>query len=748
MAVVDDQRRLLFYNSAADAITKKVLGRGLELHLPVGDFLLDETRQTFNDAIDRALGGEEIDLTLEVPGLVEAADWREYRFRPVRDDGTRAVYVSAVDVAAEQRANQQFWTIFGAAPIPMLILDAQGSIREVNDVFCDQLGYRRDAIVSKPISTIVPEELREKVAREYRQFAAGEIGTSWDAQTPHSRWYSRERRYTRADGELRWADVARVAIRHFDESLDYVLVMLLDTTEYKNVQRDLENERVRTQAIFDAAVDGIVTVDKEGLIRQFNHAAEEIFGYPADEVVGKCATLLVPPTQRSQAGNHLERAELRRLARIVGGGGEFDAMRKDGTVFPVYLTVGEIHFDREATYVGVIRDLTHQKELEQRLRRSERMEALGQLAGGIAHDFNNVLTIVNSYTHACKVALEEGQDCADYLKKIRIAADRGARLTRQLLTFSPEQIGEPERLDINEVVRELEGLIRSVIQEDIELEVLTEDDVPPIVADPGQMEQVLMNLVVNARDAMPQGGELTIKTRRVVLGAQHPVVHASTSLEPGDFAVLQVEDTGHGIDEATLARIFEPFFTTKPEGKGTGLGLATVYGIVQRYHGAILVDSKPGEGAAFAIYLPATSVAEDVAPVEQEEPQQQPPLQASGTVLVVEDEADIREPLCMVLESEGFTVLEASSGDEALEIVGNHPGKIDLVLTDVVMPGLTGIDLAKSLREQYPSIQSVLVSGYSGEVLERKDIDAQQVRVTKPYDLDDLLGMVRELLGD
>ncbi|QDG52340.1 PAS domain S-box protein [Persicimonas caeni] len=513
------------------------------------------------------------------------------------------------------------------------------------------------------------------------------------------------------------------------------------------LEAKLEESEEHTRAILNTAVDGIITIDEHGLIEQFNKAAEQIFGYRAEEVIGENVKILMPSPYREEHDGYIERYLRTGEARIIGIGREVEGQRKDGSVFPMELGVGEMNFGGETKFTGFVHDISDRRELEERVRRSERMEALGQLAGGIAHDFNNVLTIVNSYTYTSMAHDDLAPELEHYLSKIKDAAERGARLTRQLLAFSPEQIGEPRVLDLNEVIREIKGLARSIIEEDIEFEVRLESDLPRVEVDPGQIEQVIMNLIVNARDAMPRGGRLNIRTHKAYLS---PALRRSgyhPELSPGDYVLLIVEDTGVGMDEETRSHIFEPFFTTKPTGKGTGLGLATVYGIVQRYGGQICVESEPGEGSAFYIYFPlaeseaATWVTERVAQTRRE---------SSGgeTILLVEDEEDVREPLKLALEGRGYSVIEAKSGKNAIDVIDAYEGQIDLVLTDVIMPELSGVELVDHLAKEYPSMQSILVSGYSGEVLQRKEISPQRVRVAKPYDIDELASLVRDMLDE
>ncbi len=398
--------------------------------------------------------------------------------------------------------------------------------------------------------------------------------------------------------------------------------------------------------------------------------------------------------------------------------------------------------DGATLWNGIFVDVSEQRVLEDQLRQAQKMEAVGQLAGGVAHDFNNLLTAIVSSSELAADELEEHHPAREYLGEIRRATERAADLTRQLVAFSRRQVLRLEILDLAEVVMESERMLSRVIREDIRLETRLAESVPPVRADRGQLAQILMNLAVNARDAMLGGGILTIATGYREVDAA--TARSERGLMPGPYSLLVVEDTGIGMDDAVRARIFEPFFTTKDPGKGTGLGLSTVYGIVKQVGGYVQVESAPGCGAKFTIHLPSVPGA---TATRAEAPAARVQLRGTETVLIAEDEAGVRLPASRILTAMGYRVLEASDGLAALDVAERHGGTIDLLLTDIVMPEMDGAELARRLRGLRPALRVVYMSGYSTEAVATHGVITPGASfIQKPFTVQELAGRVRAVL--
>jgi len=422
---------------------------------------------------------------------------------------------------------------------------------------------------------------------------------------------------------------------------------------------------------------------------------------------------------------------------------EIDWKRKDGQTVTVRMNaiVMRNESGKVAGFQGYINDISDRKTLAKQLWQSQKMEAVGRLAGGVAHDFNNVLMIVGSYADLIKQRAVHDDQVNHYADQIRQSAKRAVSITRQLLAFSRQQILEPEVLNLNTVVTELGKVLPRLLGEDIEVVTTLEPALHPLKVDRGQMEQVLMNLAVNSRDAMPKGGRFEIKTENAVLDASHAASHFP--MNPGDYIKLTISDTGTGMSAEIQVQAFEPFFTTKERGKGTGLGLATVYGIVKQSSGFIWLSSKVGKGTTFEIYFPPV-VEEPTRPAEPR------PLAAaakgSETILLVEDEALLRDAICEFLESVGYNVLVASGGMEAKHICERHPAKIDLILTDLVMPGADGVEVANAVSLYYPGITIMYMTGYTDRAAEL--LDAGAIMLKKPFSLSELASKLHAALGD
>jgi PAS domain S-box-containing protein len=470
---------------------------------------------------------------------------------------------------------------------------------------------------------------------------------------------------------------------------------------------------------------------------QVNEAAVRTYGFSEDEFRGMSVRDVRPDGETPSFAAHIE--EWMQEGRHQG---QWQHRRKDGRCFEVDVVSHKLEYGGRSVRLVVAQDVSERLLLEGQLRQAQKMEAIGRLAGGVAHDFNNLLMVIKGHTELLLNILPPADPVTRKIGQIDRSADRATALTRQLLAFSRMQVLQPRAMNLNSVVEEMSNLIPRLIGEDIELVVRSAADLGTIRADASQMEQVIMNLAVNSRDAMPNGGRFTIETANVELDsvyrAGHPVV------QPGKYVLLAVSDTGTGMDAETQAHIFEPFFTTKEQGKGTGLGLATVYGVVKQSGGFIWVYSELGRGTAFKIYLPRVDEPAASIPAVHI-----PSSLARGTetVLLAEDEQDVREVTREFLESAGYTVLEAPGGDAALEISGAHSGAIDLLITDMIMPGISGQELARKMRALRDGIRVIYMSGYSEHAAgEAAKCDVAAVVLTKPFSRSVLLRTVRDIL--
>ncbi|HEY3384559.1 MAG TPA: PAS domain S-box protein [Vicinamibacterales bacterium] len=516
------------------------------------------------------------------------------------------------------------------------------------------------------------------------------------------------------------------------------VIFARDISERVDAQRALNESEAYYRALFENSPFPMWVFDLATLeFLAVNAAACQQYGYTRDEFARMDLRDIRPPE------------DVERLHEIVSVIGPDTAPRTDlvrhktkgGALIDVEVTGQRVRFgDRDARMV-VINDVTERRRLEHQLQQSQKMEAIGQLAGGIAHDFNNLLTIINNCADLAADDLTDSHPARGYLTAVREAGDRATRLTAQLLAFSRRQVRQPEVLDVNEIVRRIDPMLRRLIGEDIDLVTVCADAVQPVVIDRGQIEQVLVNLVVNARDAMPDGGKLTIETTNVELDDHYAGEHVG--VVPGRHVMLSVADTGCGMDAETQAQIFEPFFTTKTPGKGTGLGLSTVYGIVKQNGGHVWVYSEPGKGSTFKVYFPGTAGTPSA-------PRPSTPTQSSGgteTILVVEDEPQVRGLVQRILEHSGYTVLTAANASEALAVVGRAPGPIDALLTDVVMPEISGRQLADRLCATSPGLKVLFMSGYTANAIVHHGVlDPGIAFIGKPFTADDLRRRLREVL--
>jgi PAS domain S-box-containing protein len=512
---------------------------------------------------------------------------------------------------------------------------------------------------------------------------------------------------------------------------------------------DRQHAEARAQAMLDSSLDAVVGMDDQGKIVEWSPQAEATFGWTRAEAVGQLLTSLIVP-ERYRAGHDAGLAEYQRtgIGPILGRRRELEACTHDGREIPVELSITAAETVSGHVFTAFIRDLSIRRTsedqrlaLEERLRQSERLEGIGRLAGGIAHDFNNILAVVMNYSQFVEDTLPAESEVRDDVVQIRLAAERGATFTRQLLTFAHRGAVNPQDVQLNTVISDLRTMLRRTIPQSVKIDLQLAPDLWTTRIDVGQLEQLLLNLIVNAADAMPDGGTVLVETANVELNGLGPT---ASTLTPGRYVRLEVTDTGLGMSKEVVARAFEPFFTTKPQGKGTGLGLATAYGIVQQAEGGIAIQSVVAQGTTVRVHLPAqVGVAAESARVRASSVPA--PATSEAVVFVVEDEVAVRKAVVRILSDGGYNLMQAAGPASALDLARQWSGPIDLLLTDIVMPGLSGDELARELRKARPDLRVVYMTGYSGEM------DATTLRVDgpviqKPFTRDSLLAAVAEAL--
>ncbi len=632
--------------------------------------------------------------------------------------------------AALEEREQHLRTILQTTQDAFYLVDTQGKLLDVNDAYCMMSGYTREELQQMRVSDLEYVEDAQEVAGHIRRIM--------------SRGRDRfETQHRRKDGQI--LDIESSVT--FQDILGGRFVCFLrDITEHKRAEQSLRESEERFRQVVEGAPVGMF-IATDGLFRYLNQAALAMFGAQnPEQIAGQSVFARVHPDFHAAVSERARQlVEERKAVPFL----EERYLRLDGTAFDVEVTAIPFVFAKRNGAIMFIHDITQRKleddkrvALEQQLRQAQKMEAVGRLAGGIAHDFNNVLMVIQSYAEM----LQDGLPAFDSLRRntqqIIQAADRAASLTRQMLAFSRKQILLPVVLDLNAVINDTAKMLKRIIGEDIEIQINSAESIWAIEADSDQIVQVLMNLSVNARDAMAHGGTLMINTGNITVEEGSVGRHAFIS--PGDYVRLSVADTGIGMSRELQGQIFEPFFTTKEVGKGTGLGLATVYGIVKQSGGYVWVDSELGQGSCFTIYLPRVKGA--VAPITPVEPESRP--RGTETILVTEDEDTLRDAICDYLKTLQYTVLAASSGQQALSVVAEHEGRIDLLLTDLVMPKMSGGELSQLLETLRPELKTIFMSGYADDAVLRHGIrDRGAAFLQKPFSLGALARKVRETLG-
>jgi len=618
----------------------------------------------------------------------------------------------------------RFRRLFEAGQAGVVISDLHGNFKEANPAFLGMLGYTADDVSRGVVdwATITPPHRLVPDIEERAQLrATGFLPLM-------------EREYLHKDGRRIAALVGSAALEGSTECISY----FTNITERKRVEEALRASEEHYRTLFDEAPYPKFLYDHE--TRRYlmvNQAAIQTYGYSREEFMTMRLDDLQPPE------------DLARLQELVAdlkvgitNSGVHRHRKKDGRFIDVDITLHRFTLGGSPCVLAVALDVTERSRMEAQLRQAQKMEAIGSLAGGVAHDFNNLLSVILSYSKMLAESLKPGDPMRDDLEEISQAGCRAADLTRQLLAFSRQQILEPRVLDLNAVIKGVAKMLRRLVGEDVELSLVSAPGLGAVKADPGQLEQVLMNLVVNARDAMPSGGKLTIETANVVLDASYAAAHPGVAA--GGYVLLAVSDTGSGMDAATRERIFDPFFTTKELGSGTGLGLSTVFGIVQQSGGHIWVYSETGLGTTFKVYLPQTDAVYDAAPTTASDGLA---TRGTETILLVEDEEAVRVLTRTILERHGYRVIEAQSGGDALLICEQHTATIHVLLTDVVMPRMSGRKLAERLSSVRPEMKVLYMSGYTDDSIVRHGVLESGVAfLQKPITPETLTQKLREVI--
>ena len=654
---------------------------------------------------------------------------------PIFDAQGKIIGASKIvhDVTAQRRIEtrlEELTQALSLAPIMVCGLDGQithwggGLVRLYGFTAEEALG-RKSHDLLKARFPLPLEEINDELMRVGR----------WEGELVH----------THKDGR-RLVVWSYWALRHDQHGGGDTLVKLnLDVTEERRSQAMLEEREARLRSVLETAPDAIITIDERGIMQSFSNAAEKLFGYDAGEVIGRNVKMLMPQPYRGEHDGYLARYRRTGEKHIIGIGRKVEAQRKDGTTFPIELAVGEVgKAGKGRIFTGFIRDLSAREKMEQDLRQAQKMEAVGQLTGGLAHDFNNLLTAISGNLEMLEPRLADSDD-RELLKEAQDATELGAKLAQRLLAFGRRTPMRPQPLDLNTVATDLAELLRRTLGEAIVFETALEPNLPLTMTDSGQIENVLLNLAINARDAMPEGGRLIVETRRVELDAAYAAAHSEVT--PGQYVMLAVTDTGTGMTEEVQRRAFEPFYTTKGPGAGSGLGLSMVHGFVKQSGGHVQIDSELGRGTTIRIYLPVLESA--TSSKAKSETRKTARAQHRETILVVEDDPRVRRVSLRRLRELGYSALEAENGPAALALI-ERGGRFDLLFTDVVMAGgMSGIELAQKARERRPDLKVLFTSGYAEPAVMTQALLAEHAAwLGKPYAIQQLDEKLRGLLGE
>lgn len=591
-------------------------------------------------------------------------------------------------------SEKRYRTLFEESPAVMLVIDPDSAqIVATNEAAIQFYGYSREELTGKSLTEIVALP-GERVVQMLREAVPGH-------QYVHLQ-------HRLAGGEIRDVELSLGPINVNGST--YLFSIIHDITARKEAEEAIREGENKLHAITSLASDAIILIDNAGKVAYWNVAAEKMFGYDNSEMMGKDLGIVIPPRYMEAHKKGFTRFAETGIGPMIGKVYEVAALRKDGSEFPIELSISGLMLKGTWHSAGVVRDITERRSLEMQLRQAQKMEAIGTLAGGVAHDFNNILTAIIGFASLLTMKMAKSDPFLHEVNQILAAADRAVTLTQSLLAFSRKTPIETKPVSLNNIINKVETLLIRFLREDIDFKSTLATDEMTVMADPGQIEQVLINLVTNARDAMPKGGQLRISTDSIELDREFVRVHGYGT--PGRYASLTFSDSGTGMDKETVQRIFEPFFTTKEVGKGTGLGLAIVYGIIKQHKGFINCYSEPDHGTTFRIYLPLTRAL----PVVEKKMAETAPKWGDETILVAEDDTASRNFIKQVLETYGYTVVEAVDGEDAIARFIEHKDEIKLVIIDIIMPKKNGKEACRKMLKSKPDLKCLFTSGYSADI--------------------------------
>ena len=747
--VLDNGHRVMLWNRACEEMT------GIKPADIVGT---DEQWKPFYDHIRPVLADVIIDANIEdlsqlyhtyakskfIPEGLQAEGWYpnfngverylSFNAAPIRNSNGEliAAIETFEDLTEIKRTDKKFaeserryCMLFEKFPAVMLVIDPDSAeIVGANEAAILFYGYSREELTGKSMTEIIalPGEQVLQILRDATQ----------GPQHAHLQ-------HRLANGKIRDVELSREPFNINDKT--YLFLVIRDITTRKEAEEAVRDSDKKLQAITSLANDAIILIDDGGKVSFWNTAAEKIFGYEKSELMGKALDIIIPPQYKEAHKKGVTRFVETGSGPMIGKIYEVSALRKDGSEFPVEVSISGLQIKGKWHSAGIVRDITGRKTMEAQLRQAQKMVAIGTLAGGVAHDFNNILTAIIGFGSLLTMKMEKSDPLLHDVKQILAAADRAAILTQSLLTFSRKLPIDTKPVNLNDIVNKVEKFLARLLREDIEFKCMLSEENLTIMADPPQIEQVLINLVANARDAMPTGGKLRISTEILELDREFIWAHGYGTL--GRYASLTCSDNGAGMDKETVQRIFEPFFTTKEIGKGTGLGLAIVYGIVKQHNGYINCYSEPGQGTTFRIYLPLIRALPEVA-CEMPET-----LQKGGdeTILVAEDYDSVRDLIKQVLETFGYKVVVAVDGEDAVAKFIENKDEIKLVILDVIMPKMNGKETCEKILQLNPDMKCLFTSGYAADIIDEEEKKMLHF-LSKPVVPTMLLRKIREILDN